>query len=101
MAEINYNKLRLDVIERLIDERHILCKDNRTDMIRHLKLYDEGKYIKETTYEEMDDEFIVGIDIKNTNHLIDMSGLVQRKDAKSLGRFSMGMVFFLSKRKLI
>ncbi len=46
MPEVEYNKLRLDVLEKLIHSRSIECKMKKDEMIRMLKLYDEGKYVE-------------------------------------------------------
>jgi hypothetical protein len=81
----DYNKLRLDVIERLINHREIECKNNRTDMIRQLRLFDEGKYIRDTTVEKYDgDKFLIGIDTANQDQMIKMGNLIQRGDAKKI-----------------
>ncbi len=101
MEKTNYEKLRLDVLEQLVANRGIVCKNNKTDMIRHLKLDDEGKYIKETTYEKQSNCFLVGIDLRNSKHLIEMGKLVEKKEAKSLNRYSNDIVFYWSKQKLI
>jgi hypothetical protein len=77
---------------------------NKTEMIRTLKLDDEGKYsppIKDTTYEKHEDGFIVGIDLRNHQQLVQMGNLILKKDAKNLMRFGNGMVYYWSKQKLI
>jgi hypothetical protein len=79
----DYHKLRLDVIEKLINHREIECKDNRTDMIRQLMLYDEGKYVRETTIEKYDKEkFLIGIDSINQDLMVKMGKLVEKGEAK-------------------
>ena len=79
----NYSKLRLDVIESLINHREIECKDNRTDMIRHLLLYDEGKYVRETIVEKYEkDKFLIGVDSANRELMIQMSKLIESREAK-------------------
>ena len=52
MGEIEYEKLRLDVLQKLIEERGIECKSNKTEIIKYLIMDDDGKYIRETTYEK-------------------------------------------------
>jgi hypothetical protein len=104
MANIDYGKLRLDVLENLIYSRGIECKMKKDEMIKMLKLDDEGKYkppMKETTYEKHDNGFIVGIDLSNHHHLVQMGNLVLKKDAKNLMRYSNGMLHYWSKQKLI
>lgn len=79
----DYHKLRLDVIEKLITHREIECKDNRTDMIRQLLLYDEGKYIRETIVEKYDkDKFLIGIDSSRQDLMVQMGKLVEKGEAK-------------------
>jgi hypothetical protein len=79
----DYTKLRLDVIEKLINHREIECKNNRTDMIRQLLLYDEGKYVRETTVEKQDgDKFLIGIDATRQDLMVQMGKLVERGEAK-------------------
>ena len=104
MGEVDYNKLRLDVLEKMIHSRSIECKMNKTEMIRTLKLDDEGKYqtpMVNTTYEKSEGGFNVGIDIKNQPDLIQIGKLVEKKDAKSLYRYSDNRVWFWSKQRLI
>jgi len=101
MDKSNYEKLRPDILEQLVSNRGIECKNNRTDMIRHLKLDDEGKYIKETTYEKQNNGFIVGVHIRNSKHQVDMGKLVEKKDAKCLNRYSNDVIYYWSKQKLI
>ncbi len=101
MADVDYNKLRLDVLEKLIYSRGIECKMNKTEMIRTLKLDDEGKYVRETTYEKQGNLFLVGIDIKNTNHLLQMGKLVEKKDAYASKLYASFRMYYLSQQKLI
>jgi len=81
----DYSKLRLDVIESLINHREIECKDNRTDMIRHLRLYDDGKYIRETIVEKYEkDKFLIGIDAANQELMVQMGKLIEKDNAKKI-----------------
>ena len=104
MSVVNYDKLRLDVLENLIYNRGIECKMKKDEIIKMLKLDDEGKYrapTKETTYEKYDGGFIIGVDICNQTHLVQMGNLVLKKEAKNLMRFSNGMVYYWGKQKLL
>lgn len=104
MSEVDYNKLRLDVLEKLVYSRGIECKMNKTEMIKTLKLDDEGKYrppMNETSYEKSDGGFIVSIDLSNRDHLVQVGNLILKKEAKNLNRFANGMVYYWSKQKLI
>ena len=62
---------------------------------------DEGKYIRETTYERTTGGFIVGIDIKNQKQLIEMGKLVEKKVARNLMRYADNRIQFWSSQKLI
>jgi len=104
MSEVDYNKLRLDVLEKLIQTRGIECKMKKDEMVKMLKLDDEGKYqvpMCSTTYEKSDGGFNVGIDIKNHSDLVQMGRLIEKKDAKSLNRYSDNRLWYWSKQKLI
>lgn len=104
MSEIDYNKLRLDVLEKLIQSRGIECKIKKDEMVKILKLDDEGKYetpMKETIYEKINGGFNVGIDIKNHLELVQIGKLKEKKDAWSLNRYSDSRVWYWSPQKLI
>ena len=105
MAEnTDYSKLRLDVLQKLIYQRGIDCKMKRDEMIKVLKLDDEGKYVEpigETIYEKCDGGFNVGIDLRKHVDLIQVGRLVEKKEAKSLGRYSDNRIWYWSKMKLI
>ena len=85
---MDYDKLRLDVLTKLIDERGITCKNKKDEMIKYLKMDDEGKYVRETTYEKYQGRFLVGIDLKNTSHLLQMGKLVEKKEASLKGLYA-------------
>ena len=105
MSEIvDYSKLRLDVLEKMVISRGIDCKIKKDIMIKMLKLYDEGKYeipIGDTKYEKADGGFNVGIDLRNQNDLIQIGKFVEKKEAKSLNRYYDDRVWYWSKIKLI
>jgi hypothetical protein len=101
---IDYSKLRLDVLEKMIHQRGIDCKMKKDEMIRMLKLYDDGKYIepmRETIQTKDDGGFSIGVDMRNREHLLQISKLLEKKDAKSLNRFSEDRVWYWSPQKLI
>jgi Na+-transporting NADH:ubiquinone oxidoreductase subunit NqrA len=96
-----YENLRLDVLRRLIDDRGIECKDKKDDMINNLKLFDEGKYVRETTYKKEGEGFIVGIDITNKKHLQEIAKLIDKKEAKTLNRYCDNRLQYYSNQKLL
>jgi hypothetical protein len=104
MSEVDYNKLRLDVLEKMIRSRGIECKMKKDEIVKVLKLDDEGKYyppMKETTYEKHEGGLIVGIDLANKDHLVQIGNLILKKEAKNLHRYATGMLYYWSKQKLI
>ena len=98
---MEYENLRLDVLTKLIDERGITCKIKKEVMIEHLKMDDEGKYVRETTYEKWQGRLLVGIDLKNGLHLIQMGKLVEKKEAHPKGLYASDRIYFISNQKLI
>jgi hypothetical protein len=104
MGEVDYNKLRLDVLEKMVYSRGIECKMKKDEIIKVLKLDDEGKYsppMNTTTYEKYDGGFNVGIDIRNHSDLVQIGKLTEKKEAKSLNRYSDNRIWYWSKIKLI
>jgi hypothetical protein len=99
--EIEYEKLRLDVIQKMIDERGIVCKNKKDDMIKHLKLDDEDKYIRETTPERNAGGYIIGIDHRNKNHLSEIAKLIDKKEARKLSRYCDNRLQYWCSQKLI
>ena len=64
---IDYEKLRLDVLKGLIEIRNIECKQTKEEMVKYLKMEDQGKYFRPVTYQKQPDgKFIVGIDNLNS-----------------------------------
>ena len=98
---MEYENLRLDVLSKLIDERNISCKNKKEEMIKYLKMDDEDKYIRETTYEKYEGQFLVGIDLKNKPHLSQMNKLVEKKQALYKGLYASDRIYFISNQKLI
>jgi len=102
MEDIEYEKLRLDVLQKLVDSRNIICKPTKTEMITNLKLDDQGKYIRETTYEKYGkDMFLCGIDLKNQKHLLEMSKLIEKKESSRFDMYASDRIYIITKQKLI
>lgn len=105
--EIEYETLRLDVLQKLIDLRSLPYKvykkekDTKNGIIEMLKLDDAGKYIFETTYERSGGGYIVGIDVRNQKHIHEMSKLIEKKEALRLNRFCDNRIQYWSTQKLI
>ena len=104
MSDTDYSKLRLDVLEKLIIQRGIDCKMKKNEMVKMLIQYDEGNYIepmKETIYNKNGDGFDVGIDIRNQNHILQISKMIEKKEGSHLNRFSEDRIWYWSPQKLI
>ena len=104
MSEMDYSKLRMDVLEKMIQSRGVDCKMKRDEMIKVLKLDDDGKYeppMNNTIYEKYEGGFNVGIDIRNHSDLVQIGKFVEKKDAKSLNRYSDNRLWYWSKIKLM
>jgi hypothetical protein len=101
MKQIEYSKLRLDVLSKLITHREIECRETRNEMIKYLQLDDEGKYIRETTIEKYEkDKFLIGIDLGNQKQLIEMGKLIQEDQAKDTNMYYNCRKYFISNVKL-
>lgn len=101
MKPIDYSKLRLDVLQKLIAYREIECKETRNEMIKYLQLDDEGKYIRETTIEKYEkDKFLIGIDAGNHEELVKMGRLVLEGQAKDTNTYYNCRKYFISNIKL-
>ena len=98
---MDYDKLRLDVLIKLIDERGITCKPKKDEIIKHLKMDDEGKYIYDVSYERTQGGYYVGIDIKDQPHLIQMSKFVEKGEARRLNRYENNRIMYFSEQKLM
>ena len=95
MDEINYNKLRLDVLGKLVCSRMIECNDNKTDMVRQLRLDDEGKYIRETIVEKYDGSFLIGIDSTLHHLMVKMGNLIEKGEAHR-SHYAFGRHYYIS-----
>jgi hypothetical protein len=101
MDTINYSKLRLDVLENIISDRGIECKLSKNEMVKHLLLDDEGKYVRETTYEKYGkDQFLVGIDLKNIKHSSEIGKLIEKGEAKRLNMYFDNRLHYITNIKL-
>lgn len=100
MKEINYSKLRLDVLVKLVASRGIECRDTKNEMIKYLQLDDEGKYERVTTIEKYEkDKFLIGIDLGNHKELVEMGKLIQNGNAKDTNVYSNCRKYFISNIK--
>ena len=101
IESVNYSKLRLDIIEKLINQRGIECGITKTDMIRQLKLYDEGKYFVETTYEKYErTKYLVGIDINHPTLFTEISRLIQKGEVTRMNYSANNRLYFIVNEKL-
>jgi len=102
LEPIDYDKLRLDILKGLIDGRDIICKQTKEEMVKYLHMDDEGKYIRPITYEKQPyDKFMVGIDIRDHVHMVEMGKLVEKGQAHRLGLYCNNRIHYISNQKLI
>ena len=104
MNDVDYSKLRQDVLQKLVIQRGIECKMKKDEMVRMLKLYDDGKYsepLKETIYYKDTKGYMVGIDINNQNHLLQISKMMEKKEARLLNRYAEDRIWYWSPQKLM
>jgi hypothetical protein len=105
--EIEYETLRLDVLQKIIDLRSLPYKvykkekDTKNGIIETLRLDDDGKFIFETTYEKSNGGFIVGIDMRNKKHMEEIHKLIEKKIAHKMSRYSDNRLQYWSEQKLI
>jgi hypothetical protein len=99
---INYEKLRLDVLKGLIEDRNIECKQTKETMIKHLKMDDEGLYVRPTiTEKQTNGKFIVKVDIRDSQSCREMGRLVEKGQAQRLNIYSNNRIYYLSNQKPI
>jgi len=92
----------LDVLKNLIDTRNIECKHTKEEMIKHLLLDDQGKYIRPVTYQKLPEgRFIVGIDIGDSDNCREMGKLVEKGVAENMKMYYDNRIHFTSNQKLI
>jgi hypothetical protein len=100
--EINYEKLRIDILKLLVESRNIDCKLKRDEMIKYLKLDDEEKYIRPVIYTKLKDgAFMVGIDIRDQESTNLMVKLIEKGIAKHSNLYCDDRIHYISKEKLI
>ena len=100
MKEVDYKKLRMDVLMSLVCARQIECKDNRTDMIRQLKLDDEGKYVRKPIVEKDGENYLIGIDSALHDLMIKMGKLIESGDA-TRSHYAYGRHYYISKINIL
>lgn len=100
MKEIDYKKLRDNILGELVCQRMLDCKDNRTDMIRQLELDDQGKHIRKPDVYKWNGEFMIGLDLVESDKLREIGRLVEKGQSR-FSHYSMGRVYYLSKSNII
>lgn len=98
---MDYQKLKLNDLKLMVSHRNIDCKETKEEMIKCLIQYDNDKYVHPTTYEKIDKGYRVGISIKNTNHLSQISRLIEKSEAYSLSMYYNDRVHYWSSQKLL
>lgn len=98
---VSYETLKQSQLKILLDDRDLPTKGNKEEMIKILNEYDSGKYIRETIVEKDGDFFRVGVSINNTKHLLEISRLIEKKEASRMDMFAMDRIWFRTKQKPI
>lgn len=96
-----YKNRKLVDLKLMCEEKNITYKDSKEDIIKSLDLHDLGKYVFPTTQEKDGKKFIIGISLNNTNHLNQISRLIEKGEAESLFRYSNDRVYYLSNQKIL
>jgi hypothetical protein len=104
---VEYESLRLDVLQKIIELRSIPYKiykkekDTKNGIVELLKQDDEGKFIFETTYEKVDGGYVIGVDLRNKKHMSEINKLIEKKEAHRLDRYSDNRIQYWSPQKLM
>jgi hypothetical protein len=99
--EIDYEKLRIDVLKTLISDRGIECKQTKESMVKYLKMDDEGKYIRPIEYEKApDNKFIIKVDLRDSETCREMGKLVEKGVAQRMNIYSNNKIYYISNQKL-
>ena len=105
--EKEYDNLRLDVLQRIIDERGIPYKiskkdkDTKANIIELLNIDDNGKYMWNLTHERSGGGYIVGVGINDQKRLIEIGKMVEKKEALDLNQFYDNRLHYWVPQKLI
>jgi hypothetical protein len=98
--QIDYEKLRIDVLKTLVDSRNIECKQTKDSMIKHLKMDDEGKYVRPIEYEKQSDgKYIVKVDLKDSDTCREMGKLIEKGQAQRMNVYSNDRIYYLCNQK--
>jgi hypothetical protein len=98
---VDYEKLRLDVLKSLVDGRNIDCKNTKDEMIKFLKLDDQGKYIRPVVHEKHSNgKYMIGVDIKDSQNLLKITKMVESNQAQRLNLYSNDRLYYISSVKM-
>lgn len=92
---LEYNKMKAAELKKLCEQREIQCNLIVKDMIEALKLEEEGKWVFHTEQEKLKrGGYIIKIDYRNREHLIQMGQLVDKKIARKMDIYSMYRIWY-------
>lgn len=101
MEKNEYEKLRIEILESLIEQRGIKCRKSKSDMVKHLILDDNNQYIRDTIYEKLDrDIHLIGVDVNNHDDLTKIGRLLEKNEVKYFGLYQLNRIYFTSKEKI-
>lgn len=99
---MNYEKMKLSELRLLADEHEIPTNLTKEQIIKNLKLVDQGKYIKPTTCEKFGkDSYLVGVDIKNQQKLIACGKFVENKEMEKSKMYSSDRIYYISSFRMM
>jgi hypothetical protein len=98
---MNLEKVKLSELKLMAEEHEIPTNLNKEEIIKNLRLVEQGKYIKNTICEKFGKDYLVGVDIKDHQKLITLSKYVENKEMKRANMYSSDRVYFISPFKYL
>ena len=100
--EVDYEKLRIDILKTMIEDRGINCKQTKEVMVKYLKMDDEDKYIRPVEIEKSSEgKFIIKVDLRDSDTCREMGKLVEKGIAQRMNIYSNNKIYYISKQKPI
>lgn len=99
---MNYEKMKLSELKSLAEHHDIPSNTSKDILIKNLKLVEQDKYIKPTTCEKLNNnEYLIGVDIKNQAKLVACGRFVENKEMKSAKMYSSDRIYYISTFKYL
>ena len=92
---VEYNKMKVQDLKKLCEQRDIQCKLVVKEMVEALKLEEEGKWIFHTEQEKLKKGgYVIKIDYRNKEQLVKMGLLVEKGISRRMEVYSMYRLWF-------